>query len=342
MIATTLKLTTTPRQTRLNVAALLFGIGILSQGAKADTPAAPLIAGTPIVVPGGMSRFDFIEVDEQNNRLLLTHSSKQSLAVFDLNTGTLIQEIKTGGANGVTIDAKDGKYFVGAGDANLVAVIDSKTLTKINEIKTAGPVDALAFDPQRGTVYAGHDDGPDVWVIDAKTEKITATITIPEAPEYVEYDPLTDRVYQNIKSNDSVQVINPETHAIEAHWATTPATKPHGLAIDFKMHHLFTAGANGKLAEIDMATGKVIAEANIASRVDQIAFDADKNRIYCASSAGVLSVVEETADGLKTLGDVKTSSGCHSVAVDPKTHAVWVAYGANDSSYIVPFTAPNN
>lgn len=299
----------------------------------------PLVAQTPIVVPGGMGRFDFIEVDELNNRLLLTHSSKKLLAVCDATSGALLGEIPTGGANGVTIDSKDGKYFVGASDANAVVVIDSKTLTKIGSIATSGPVDGMAFDSQRGVVYADHDDGTDVWVIDAKTEKIIDTITIPEAPEYVEYDPVTDRVYQNIKSNTSVQVINPATHAIEAHWDTTPATQPHGLAIDFKSNRLFIAGS-GKLAALDLTTGKVIAEAVIAARVDQIAFDAGTKRIYCASGSGVLSVVQETAAGLETLGEVKTAAGCHSVTVDPKTHAVWVAYGADGNSYIMRLTAP--
>ena len=303
---------------------------------------APLSAPTQFVVPGGQSRFDFIEMDEANNRLLLTHSSKKSLAVFDATSGALLKEITTGGANGVTVDAKDNKYFVGAGDANLVAVIDSVTLTKIKDIPTTGPVDGMAFDTQRGLVYADHDDGPDVWVIDAKTEKIVSTITIPEAPEYVEYNPTTDRIYQNIKSNSTIQVINPATNAIETHWDTLPAKNPHGLAIDFATNHLFTSGANGKLAEIDIATGKVIAQVDIASRVDQIAFDAGTTRIYCASGSGVLSVIEETADGLKSLGEVKTSQGCHSVTVDPKTHAVWVAYGTKENSYIVRFMPMTN
>ena len=93
------------------------------------------------------------------NRLLVTHGGNQSLDVFDLTTGALIKQIPTGGANGVAVDARDGKYFVGAGDANLVAVIDSATLAKTADIPLGGPVDALAFDTKRGIVYAGHDDG---------------------------------------------------------------------------------------------------------------------------------------------------------------------------------------
>lgn len=313
----------------------------VSRVASADTALrAPLVAETPIPVPGAKGRFDLMEVDTSKNRLLVTHGSNSSLAVFNASTGAFIKEIATGGANGVAVDSKGGKYFVGAGEANLVAVIDSKTLLKTNEIHTTGPVDAMAFDTRRGILYAGHDDGTEVWVIDAKTEKILSSITIPEAPELVVYDPKTDRIYQNIKSDDTIQVIEPRTRSIQTHWATTPATKPHGMAIDFKTNHLFAAGANGKLVEIDVKTGAVIGQADIAPRVDEIAFDEATKRIYCASGTGVLSVVQETSMGLTALGDVTTAKGCHSVAVDPKTHAVWVAYGADESGYIMKLTVP--
>ena len=115
---------------------------------------------------------------------------------------------------------------------------------------------------------------------------------------------------------------------------------PHGLAIDFASGHLFDAGSNGKLVEIDLASGQVIAQADIAQRVDQIAFDAKSKRIYCASGNGTLSVLEETATGLQSLGDVTTARGCHSVTVDPNTGAVWVAYGAADGGLIMKLTAP--
>ncbi len=83
----------------------------------------------------------------------------------------------------------------------------------------------------------------------------------------------------------------------------------------------------GKLAEVDLKTGKVIAQTDVAERIDQIAFDPTHKRIYCASGSGVLSVVQETTDGMKNLGEAATARGCHSVTVDPTTGAVWVAYG---------------
>ena len=298
---------------------------------------APLQAGAPIAVSGGTGRFDLLDVDAPNNRLLVTHGGNKSLDVFDLTTGALLKQISTGGANGVTVDARDGKYFVGAGDANLVAVIDSATLTVTAEIPLDGPVDALAFDTKRGIVYAGHDDGTQVWAIDGATDKLVGTIQVPEGPEIVEYDAQTDRVYQNIKSQPLMLVIDPQTRAIETRVDTSPAGAPHGLAIDFTSGHLFTVG-NGKLAEVDLMTNKVIAQVEVAARVDQIAFDPTHKRIYCASGNGTLSVVQETATGMQSLGEAATARGCHSVTVDPRIGAVWVAYSVTGGGEIRKLT----
>ena len=294
--------------------------------AQTATLKAPLAAQAPIAVAGGMGRFDLLEVDAANHRLLVPHGGNQSLDVFDLSTGLLIKQIPTGGANGVAIDARDGKYYVGAGDANAVIVIDSQTLAVVKAIPLGAPVDAMAFDSKRGIVYAGHDDGTEIWAIDAATDKLVGTINVPEAPEIVEYDPQIDRVYQNIKSAPLMLVINPQTRAIEARVNTSPANAPHGLAIDFARDYLFTVG-DGNLVEVDLKTQKVIAQTDVAKGVDQIAFDPTHKRIYCASGAGTLSVVQETADGMKNLGEAATARGCHSVTVDPTTGNVWVAYG---------------
>ena len=181
----------------------------------------------------------------------------------------------------------------------------------------------------------------DVSHIDTKTEKITATITIPEAPEYVVYDPASDRIFQNIKSSDQVLVIDPAGNTVKERWPTAPALKPHGLALDAESHRLFVAGNNGKLAVMDSTTGKLVATVDIAPGVDQIAFDAGNKRVYCAAAGGVISVVQETADGATLLADVKTEAKGHTLTVDPKTHAVWTACGekGGTTSYVMRLVA---
>jgi DNA-binding beta-propeller fold protein YncE len=134
-------------------------------------------------------------------------------------------------------------------------------------------------------------------------------------------------------------LIDPTSNTIARTWSTLPAEKPHGLAIDPKTRRLFSAGGNGKLVVMDCATGVCLNSLDIAPGVDQIAFDPGNQRIYCASGQGKLSVLEETVEGAKLLGEVETAKGAHTLAVDPDTHSVWIAFPKDGVAYIAELKA---
>jgi DNA-binding beta-propeller fold protein YncE len=296
----------------------------------------PLVSSAPMKLSGKAGNFDFMEVDVGNQRLLAAHREAGTLALVDLNTGQLLPEVTVGQVQGIAIDSLTDTYVLGDADEHKIVFLDAKTLTKSGELNVSGPVDAIAFDPKNGMAYAGEDDGTHVWVIDVKQQKLVATITIPGVPEVIAYDPKTDRIYQNIKTKDSVVVINPLSNKIEVEWPTLPATAPHGLVIDSQMGRAFVAGNNGKLVGIDLKSGKVFAQADIAPGTDQIAFDETEHLIYCASK-GFISIVKETDSGLETLGDVADHAGAHTLAVDSKRHHVWISYANKTHSYLQRF-----
>ena len=70
--------------------------------------------------------------------------------------------------------------------------------------------------------------------------------------------------------------------------------------------------------------------------VDQIAFDTLARRLYCPSS-GRLVTVGVAAGASTVLGSVAIPQSTHSVAVDPRTHRVWIAYADKDHSYVQAF-----
>jgi DNA-binding beta-propeller fold protein YncE len=299
--------------------------------------AAPLTAEAPIVIPQTSGSFDFLQIDEVNHRLLAAHTGNNSLDVFDLADGKLIKSVPTGKCQDVGVDTAAGKYYVSVSKEKKVVVIDSKSFAKTAEIKLEGEADAAVFNPKNSCFYVGHDDAKDLWVVDMKKNAVTATIAIPEGPEIVVYDAATDRLFQNIKSNDSMVVIDAKTNTIQATWPTAPATRPHGMVLNPKTNHLLCAGANGKMVTIDATSGKVINAVDIASGVDQVAFDPTSQRAYAASSKGEISVVQDEAAGAKSLGNVKSNPGAKTIACDPATHAVWIAYGEGKTSYVRRF-----
>lgn len=307
----------------------LFGLATLP--ALAD---APLKAQTPIMIPGGAGGFDWMLVDAEAHRVFATHKGTKSVAIVDTKTGKVLPSPLVGTAQGVAVDRKDNKIFLGDDAEHKVVILDYTTLKITGEIAVTGPVDDVLYCPKNGMVYADHDDGEDVWVINAKTAKIVGTVKIPTAPEKVEYDKASDRIYQNIKSDNTVQVIDPATNKVVKIFSTAPATGPHGLAIDTKAQRLYSAGSNGKLVVIDMKSGKVISTVDIEKGVDQIAFDPGNQRIYCACQ-GAIVVAQATAGGAKLLGKVTTPKGSHTLAVDTTTHAVWTSYFDANNSYML-------
>ena len=315
--------------------ALIASLSLLAVHTGLAADAAPLTADQPILIPDAHGKFDFLEIDSQASRLLAAHPGNSSLDIFDLNSGKLIKSVPAGVAQDVAIDEKGGRYYIGISAGKKLAAIDRKSFEKVGETALGGPADIVAFDPKNGLTYVGHDDSTEVWAVDGAASKIVATIKLPEGPEGIVYDSVNDRVYINSKSGDVVVVVDAATNKEVASWPVAPATKPHGSAFDAEGKRLFVVGANGKLVAIDVKTGRVSGSADVANKVDQIAFDGSNKRVYCASGEGVMSVVDASGTALKSLGNAPTHKGAHSVAVDEKTHAVWTAYADGDKSYLL-------
>jgi hypothetical protein len=142
-----------------------------------------------------------------------------------------------------------------------------------------------------------------------------------------------------MKKGDLVAVIDLKENKIVTTWPTAPAQAPHGMAMVPEAEAFLVAGGNGKLVLLSQKDGHVLASTDIPPRVDQIAYDAGTHRVYCASGTGKIAVVAVEKGALSSLGEVASSEGCHSIAVDQKTHLVWIAYARGNQS-MVQFYSP--
>ena len=174
-----------------------------------------------------------------------------------------------------------------------------------------------------------------------KESKVVSTIELGgEGPEDLGFDATYERLFQSIKKANAVAVIDLATGKVSASWPTAPVEAPHGMAFLPEDHAFLVAGGNGKLVMMSDRDGHVLSSTDIPARVDQIAYDHELHRVYCASGTGKISVVKLEGGQLTTLGEVASSTGCHSITVDPKTHTVWIAYAKDDQSMVQPFTPP--
>lgn len=294
--------------------------------------APPVTPAVSIEIASSAGSYDFLRIDSKRNRLLAAHEKDGTADYFDLQSNKLIARLKVGTAVDTAVDPDSNFYYVSVQEAARVAVVDAATLREVASIKTAGPTDAIIYEPKNHRIYVTHDDGAQVWVIDPASRKVVGTVAVPGAPEFMIYDESTDRIYLNIKNKDVVAVIDPSSNKVIEQWSTLPASRPHGMAIDGTHQRIFSAGANGKLVAIDMKDGSVAASVDIVPKVDQIAIDVSGGIVYCAG-ANEMSVVRVGGGNLTLLGNIPTAATAKNVAVDPKTHAVWSTFTDGKSSF---------
>lgn len=298
-----------------------------------------LRADAPLLLKGTHGKFDFLSIDAAKHRLLAAHTGNGSLDIIDLETRKLVKSVPTGAAQAAVADAQGEKYFVAVSKPPQTLVVDAEKAAVVSTTALSGPADLLALNPKTGHLYVDHDDGQDLWEIDSSTGGIVKTVTLPgDSPEDLGFDATYEHLFQCMKSGNVVAVIDLGSGTVVNSWATAPAAAPHGMAVIAEEHALAIAGGNGKLVLLNDEDGRVISSADIPARVDQIAYDKTSHRIYCASGTGRIAILELTGGMLVTLGEVPSSEGCHSIAVDPQTHKVWIAYAKGEQSFVQSFT----
>jgi DNA-binding beta-propeller fold protein YncE len=318
----------------------VLGISACVLALATTSHAAPLTAGDAIELTGAKGGCDFIRIDTAANRLLLGHTGNKSFDVFDIASKKLLKVVATSTAQDAVADVKRGKYYVSGNDPARMVIVDSTTLEITGDVPTAADTDLIGFNPATGLVYECNDTAGEVWVIDPAAKKIVSTIKVDGGGmEDLALDAEGKHLYQAAKKNSTIAVIDPAKNTVTETWALAPNTGPHGIAIVPDSDGLLVACA-GKLVLLNRTNGKIITTAPIASRVDEMAYDPALHLAYCSSRTGKISVVAVAADKLTALEDVASQPGAGNIAVDPKTHTVWIAFskGKDGPAFVQPFT----
>lgn len=306
------------------ITALLFALTASPMLMKSQTVAVP--------TPGS---FDYMCFDEKYRRVYASHPAAGSLVTLDLAKGTP-EEIPTGEVNGVVV--YQDKIFTGGG-GSIAVTINRENYKILNKVTLPGAGDDVVLDTKRNHLVVCEDDKTRDFVYNAGDLSSAGTIDIGEGPEFVLYSAKKDRIYQNIKVDNEVQVIDPESLKVTQTWQVGDLKGPHGMAMDEKMGVIFVAGSNGKLIEMDMDSGKILAESDISVGPDQIAYDPGKHYVVSTGRGGHLSVVHASKKGRLTLvGTFDCVKGAHTLCIDPKTHDVWVSTGVATTASLVKYS----
>src|SRR3954462_14221697 len=304
---------------QLRLAVLMLSGAIALQSAAAGD-AYKFLNEIPI---GGEGGWDILTVDSAARRLYLSHATK--VVVVDLEKNAVAGEIAdTPGVHGFIPVPETGNGFSTNGKENKSSVVDLKTLKTSSKIDTGANPDAFAYDSKRGELYIFNHSGGSATVIDSKNAKVTATIQLGGEPEFGVSDDAAGRVYVNLEDKSEVAVIDAGKHEVVARWPLAPGTEPTGIALDATHHRLFATCHNKMMEMVDSASGKVVANVPIGAGVDGCAFDDATQLAFASCGEGTTTIAKEEGDKLTTVQTLKTERSARTIALDPKTHRIYL------------------
>jgi DNA-binding beta-propeller fold protein YncE len=275
---------------------------------------------------GGEGGWDYLSVDSAAHRLYVTHGSK--IVVIDTQAGKVVGEIAdTPGVHGFAIAADLGRGFSSNGRENKASIVDLKTLKTIQKVETGENPDAIVYEPSRKEVYTMNGRGKSSTVFDALSGKVIATFPLEGKPEFAQVDPKAGKVYVNLEDLNAIKVIDVATHKVSATWSIAPGESPSGMAIDLDTHRLFIGCDNKLMLMIDATTGKIVYSVPIGEGVDSNWFDPGTKLAFSSNGeAGTVTIAHEDSPSLlKVIQTLKTTRGARTMALDPATHAIYLA-----------------
>ena len=301
------------------VAAIL--ITLLVGGAAGAADAYKFLNEIPI---GGEGGWDILTVDSAARRLYLSHATK--IVVVDLEKNAVAGEIgDTPGVHGFVVAPDLARGFSSNGKEAKCSVVDLKTLRTISKVETGENPDALVYEPRRGEVYVFNHTGNSATVIDAETAKVVSTIALGGSPEFAVADSAAGQVYCNLEDKKEVAIIDTAKHEVVWHWPIAPGEEATGIALDAAHQRLFVTCHNKMMAMLNAQTGEVIATVPIGAGVDGCVFDDETQLVFASCGDGTTTIAkEETPDKLTVVQLLKTERGARTIALDPKTHRIYL------------------
>ncbi len=276
---------------------------------------------------GGEGGWDYLEPDAVSRRLYVTHEN--NVVVIDMDTLKVVGNVPDSpGMGGVALSRELNRGFTANGDEDTVGVFALDTLKPLGKWKATGRnPNQIAYEPVTKRVFSFNSTGRNVTVFDATSGNVLATINVDGRTEFFAVDG-KGMIYDSLLDKSTVIAIDARTMRVVATYSLAPYTGPTGMAMDTQTRRLFVPTRDKNLLVLDADTGKIIANFPIGVGTDAVKFDAGLKLVFASGGDGTLTVIhEDSKDKFSLLKTVKTEPGARTMAVDPKTHRLFLPTG---------------
>jgi len=272
---------------------------------------------------GGEGFWDYLTADPDARRVYISRGTH--VMVLDADSGKSVGDIPdTPGVHGIALAPELGRGFTSNGREGTVSIFDLKTLATSSKVKVGDNPDAILYDPATKRVFTFNGRSQDSTAIDAATGKVLGTIKLDGRPEFAATDGKGE-IFVNIEDKSELSAIDPNKLEVKATWPLAPCKSPSGLSMDQKNRRLYAVCDDKVSVVVNADTGKVVATPAIGDGPDASAFDPGTSTFFASCGEGILSVIhEDSPDKYTVVENVPTKRGARTMAVDTKTHNVFV------------------
>lgn len=275
----------------------------------------------PVGGPGG---WDYLEVDSTARRLYIAH--EDTVVVIDVDSLKVVGEVPNcPGMGGVAVAPELNRGYTANGAEDTVTVFALDTLKPLARWKATGKrPNQILYEPFTKRVFTFNSTGRNATAFDAATGEVLGTIPLDGRTEF----PVADgkgMIYDSLQDKATVVAIDARALKVTATYSLAPHKDPAGTTMDPVTRRLFVACRSQSFLVLDADSGKILATIPIGARNDAAKFDPGLKLAFASNGDGTLAVVhEDSADKFTLVETVKTEFGARTMAVDPKTHRLFL------------------
>src|SRR5262249_18508492 len=146
-------------------------------------------------------------------------------------------------------------------------------------------------DPRTNCVYVAHVDKY-LGVMDAKTYEVKKDLTLAGMPEAFWIAKKQPRLYVNVPSLNQVVIIDTDKNEVAERFTLTRAGSNYSLALDEDRRRIYVGcRKEPMMIVLDLDSGKELSALPIPGDIDDLFYDARRDRLYASCGEGFLTVL---------------------------------------------------
>jgi DNA-binding beta-propeller fold protein YncE len=297
----------------------------------------PLQRVQTIPMPGVSGRMDHLGVDIEGGRLFAAAlgNNQNTVEVIDLKAGKRIFSIRGQSMpQGVFYSADFKRLFVANGRDGTVKSFRGDSFDLLASLSIGENPDHVGYESATKYLYVGVRGA--LSIIDTGTNKQIGLIRTNALPGGIKIETSGPRIFVTLAGLPKVGVVDREKHQQTAAWPLTGVPSVVALALDETHHRLFGGSRNPPmLVVLDTESGKQIAQLEGVNGIDDLWYDAERNRVYASggrgAAAGFVYVYQQKdADHYELAAKVPTRANAQTSIWVPQLNRYYVSASAND------------